>query len=102
MGFIVVYITHRNRREARKVVNYLLERRLIACGNIFPIESSYWWNGEIEESGEVVSLVKTKQENWEGLKSEVERIHPYEVPCIMRVPAQANKAYEDWIRSQTQ
>ena len=101
MSFIVAYITHKDREHAVKVVEHLLERRLVACANIFPIESAYWWKGEVRNEREVVSLVKTRAENWEKLRDEVEGMHPYEVPCIMKLTACANEAYEDWINSET-
>ena len=101
MGFIAVYITHPNAEHAEKVLGKLLEKRLIACANVFPIESSYWWEGEVKNSSEVASIVKTSEEKWEELKSEVERIHPYDVPCIMKLDVEANDAYEEWIESET-
>ncbi len=101
MGFIAVYITHENVEEARKVVSHLLEKKLIACANSFPIESTYWWQGAVQTAHEVVSLVKTRSENWETVRSEVEKIHPYDVPCIMRFDVEANDAYESWIGDST-
>jgi len=101
MEFILVYITHKNRNEARKVVSHLLKRRIIACANIFPIESHYQWKGKIERAKEIVTIVKTRKENWKKVKAEVERIHPYEVPCIMKLDAEANASYESWIRKET-
>jgi len=98
MAFILVYITHKNKADARKVVSHLLKKKIIACANVFPIESSYWWNGRIERAKEVVTIVKTRKENWEKMKSEVERIHPYDIPCIMKLGAEANTPYESWIR----
>ena len=101
MGFIAVYITHPSMREARRVVNHLLEKRLIACANLFPVKSLYRWKGRVENSSEVVSIVKTRRGNWSRLKSEVGRIHGYEVPCIMKLNAEANDAYERWVESET-
>jgi len=101
MGFILVYITHKDRNEARKVVSHLLKRKLVACANIFPIESLYWWKGKVERAKEVVTIVKTRKENWKRVRSEVEKIHPYEVPCIMKLGTEANAPYESWIRKET-
>ncbi|VVB73893.1 Divalent-cation tolerance protein CutA [uncultured archaeon] len=101
MAFVLVYITHKNKAEARKVVSRLLKRRLVACANIFPIESHYRWKGRIEQAKEIVTVLKTKKENWNKVRAEVERIHPYEVPCIMRLDAEANPSYESWIRKET-
>lgn len=97
---ILVYITHKNQEEAEKAVKHLLEKRLVACGNIFPIKSFYLWKGKIENSDEFVSLVKTKKENWGKLKKEVVKIHSYEVPCIIKIDAEANPEFEEWINSE--
>ncbi len=101
MKFIIIYITHKNLKEAKKVAEHLLEKKLIACVNYFPIESAYWWQGKIANSKEIVSLVKTKKENWKKVKIEVEKIHSYDVPCIMKLEVEANRSYVNWIKQET-
>ena len=98
MAFILIYITHKNMEEAKKVVSHLLQKKMIACANFFPIKSAYWWKGKIDETDEVVSIVKTIKGNWKKVKSEVKKIHHYEVPCIMKIDAKANAEYEKWIK----
>jgi periplasmic divalent cation tolerance protein len=99
MAFIFVYITNPNEKHAKKVALHLLKKKLIACANISPIDSLYWWKGNLEESKEYVLIVKTRKENWNKLKTEVKRIHSYSVPCITKINVNANKEYEDWLRS---
>ncbi|HHH53533.1 MAG TPA: divalent-cation tolerance protein CutA [Bacteroidetes bacterium] len=101
MAFLILYVTYKNKDEAKKVGNYLLEKKLIACANYFPIESAYWWNGKIESGDEYVSILKTRQEYWETVKDEIEKIHPYDVPCIIKFKVEANKEYEKWIYKET-
>lgn len=101
MKFIIIYITYPNLKKAKRVSNILLKERLIACVNYFPIESAYWWKGKIENAKEVVSIVKTTKTNWVKLKKAVEATHPYEIPCIMKIEVEANKAYADWIKKET-
>ncbi|USN56850.1 MAG: divalent-cation tolerance protein CutA [Candidatus Peribacteria bacterium] len=86
--------------EAEKVSSHLLQQKSIACVNFFPIKSSYWWKGNIESSDEIVSLLKTKNENWEKVKSEIMKIHPYETPCIIKMSVEANDEYESWINKE--
>ena len=38
MKFSLLYVTHENEEEARKIVSILLSENLIACANIFPIQ----------------------------------------------------------------
>lgn len=101
MGFILVYVTHGDMESARKVAAHLLEKKLVACANFFPIRSAYWWRGKLKHSDEVVSILKTRKANWRRVKKEVESIHPYDVPCIIRIDAEANRSYENWIRDET-
>ena len=101
MGFSIIYITYPDKLTAQRIANELINKRLVACANIFPIDSSYWWKGEINNEGEYVSIVKTRNELVKEVEQQVLKIHPYEVPCIMSMKVNANKAYELWILEQT-
>lgn len=100
-NFIIIYITHNSLAEAKRVAGKLLADHLIACVNYFPIESAYWWKGEVTNSNEIVSLVKTRTENWDKVREAVEALHPYETPCIMKLDVTANQSYVDWIYKET-
>jgi len=97
-GFILIYTTYPDKVTAKKVVKHLLEKRLIACANIFPITSMYWWEGNIQDDKEYVAICKTTEENFENVKKEVESIHSYDVPCIVKIPAEANEKYFNWLK----
>jgi len=101
MEILTLYVTHKNQEEADKVVDYLLEKKLIACANFFPVNSVYQWEGKIERSGEVVSLIKTRKENFEIVRDEILNIHPYETPCILKLDAEVNDSYGKWILGET-
>jgi periplasmic divalent cation tolerance protein len=83
------------------VVDHLLQHRLIACANLFPIESAYWWQGALEHSPEIVSICKTRPEKWEKVRDEVAKVHPYEVPCVVKLGAEASAAFGSWIEEET-
>lgn len=94
---IIIYITYPDLKTAKKIVAALMDSRLIACGNFFPVQSTYWWKGRIENSKEVVSIVKTKIRNWEKVRSAVIKLHPYETPCIMKINVEINDGFGAWI-----
>lgn len=87
--------------EAKKVTSHLLQKKIITCANFFPITSSFWRKGKIDNSNEIVALLKTKKQNWEKVKSKIKKIHSYETPCIMKLDVEANKDYEDWIEDES-
>ena len=98
---ILIYITYPDKATANKISSQLIEQKLVACSNIFPIQSAYWWQGNIENDDEVVGIVKTRESNYEAVQTFVERHHPYEVPCILKFAFTANAAYAKWILEST-
>ena len=99
MNFIFVYITNPTKEEAKKIAKYLLEKKLIACANIFPIDSLYLWKGKIADENEFVLIVKTTEDKFEKVKNEVEKMHSYSIPCVIKIPVSSNKKYFDWLIS---
>ncbi len=99
---ILIYCTHKNKEEAEKIAKHLLEKKLIACANFLPIESAYLWKGKVESGKEYVSLLKTQEKHWSRVKEEIEKIHPYEIPCILKIHVEANSSFEKWIQEETQ
>ena len=97
MNFIFIYITNPTKKEARKIAKHLLEKKLIACANIFPIDSLYWWKGKIAEEKEFVLIAKTKKDNFNRVKKEIEKIHSYTIPCIVKIPVSSNEKYYQWL-----
>ncbi len=102
MRFTLIYTTHKTIEEAQKITDYLLKEKLIACVNFSPITSQYRWKGKIETSHEVVALLKTRLGNWNKVKEYIEKNHPYETPCIIKLAeVEANDSYASWIQEET-
>lgn len=99
---VFAYITTPSEEKAREIARHLLEKRLIGCANIFPIRSLYWWQGKIADEQEAVLIVKTTEGRFDEMKREVERIHPYSVPCIIRLPVEVNDQYAAWLTDEMQ
>ncbi|MBW2980407.1 divalent-cation tolerance protein CutA [Candidatus Woesearchaeota archaeon] len=93
----LIYITCKDEKEARKIAKHLLEKKLIACANFFPINSMYWWEGKIEDDKEFLLLAKTTKKNANKVKDEVKKVHSYDVPCILEIDVDGNKEYIDWV-----
>jgi periplasmic divalent cation tolerance protein len=80
-GFL--YIVAGSVREAEKIGKKLVEEKLVACVNIFPIKSVYRWRGKIERAREVAMIVKTRRELIDRVINRVKKLHSYEVPAIL-------------------
>ncbi|MBD3261074.1 MAG: divalent cation tolerance protein CutA [Candidatus Altiarchaeales archaeon] len=97
---MLAYITCPSQDEAEKIAGQLIEAKLIACANLFPMESIYRWEGDIQNEQEYVLIAKTSGEKFGELKKRVKKIHPYDVPAILKIPVEGEKEYVDWLQGE--
>ncbi|NYT16377.1 MAG: divalent-cation tolerance protein CutA, partial [Methanomassiliicoccales archaeon] len=91
-----------DRDTSEEISRQVLNRRLAACANMFQIQSIYRWEGQVQEENEFAILFKIRDEDFEEMKREVLRLHPYEVPCIVRYQiAEGHAPYLEWISEST-
>ena len=100
---IVVMTTLASTDDAVKLVQTLLERRLVACGSVLPgVRSLYRWQGKVADEQEVVVLLKTRSARLETLKLAFEELHPYKVPELLALPVtEGNAKYLEWINGES-
>ncbi len=99
MSLVLIYVTNPSLAVARRIAKHLLKKKLIACANLFPpIYSMYSWKGKLKQGKEWLVILKTSSAKFEAVKKEIEKIHPYEVPCIVKLPASANRSFEAWVK----
>jgi len=60
-SLVMLYIPCSSEDEAAGLARALLDRNLIACGNVVASRSIYKWNGEIVDGGEFLLVAKTTQ-----------------------------------------
>jgi periplasmic divalent cation tolerance protein len=96
--FISVYITYKNEAEAEMICKELLDKKCIACANLYPVKSMYHWEGKIEKESEYVSELKTHTGKWEEILKIVHAMHSYEVPCIVKKKFEASDGYGTWVK----
>ena len=97
---IVVLVTCRSSREARKIARAVVEKRLAACVNILtvPVESIYSWKEKVENTSEHLLLIKTSVKKLAALEKEVLRLHSYDTPEFIAIALESGSAaYLAWL-----
>jgi len=99
-NFVAILVTCSSRKEATRIVDALLRKRLVACGNVIAgVESKFWWKGKIDKAREVIVILKTVRANFGKAAKEVKRLHSYEVPEIIAIPIIAgSEEYLEWVK----
>lgn len=94
----VVLVTVASRSQGQKIATALVENKLAACVNLFPIESIYIWQGKIEQEQEYQLIVKTDLNKFSELEAKIKTLHDYEVPEIIALPiVEASQSYLNWM-----
>ncbi len=101
MAPIIAFVTVPSRGEAQRIVENLLEKRLIACANIYgPVESHFWWQDKIDKANEILVLLKSDQRLFAKLSKAIKNMHSYDVPEILAVPIlEGFPPYLDWLNT---
>ena len=96
---IVVLSTCASPMEAQRVARALVEKRLAACVNVMPgVQSVYHWKEAVEESEEVLLVIKSSRALFSQLRSEIERLHSYELPEVIAIQiVDGSEGYLTWL-----
>ncbi|MBD3343527.1 MAG: divalent cation tolerance protein CutA [Chitinivibrionales bacterium] len=99
----MVYITTKDKAEARAVGKVLVEEHYAACANIIDgMHSLFFWEGVLEDDSETVLIVKTQTCLVDKLTERVKTIHSYDVPCVVALPITGgNPDYIQWVCKET-
>ena len=103
MAQSLVYMTTESAAEAERIGRALVAERLAACVNIIDgMRSIYWWEGEIQQSGEAILIAKTRAALVDKLTARVGELHEYDCPCVVSLAIDGgNPAFLDWIDAET-
>ncbi len=99
-GKIVVLVTCRSAREARRIARTIVARKLAACANLIstPVESIYRWKGNVESAKEFLLVIKTTRKRFAALRNAVQGLHSYDLPEIIALPiSDGSRKYLAWI-----
>jgi periplasmic divalent cation tolerance protein len=97
-----VYVTAPSMAEAEALARAMLDARLAACGNAWPIRSWYRWEGKQESAEEAALLLKTRRALVPRLAKALRAAHAYDVPCVVAWPIAGGDAdYLAWMKRET-
>jgi periplasmic divalent cation tolerance protein len=97
-NLFVLVTTFPARPEAEKAARLLVEERLAVCAQVGDdIRSWYRWQGQVEQSPEVLLTLKVREDRREACAGRLQALHPYEIPEILAWPvAWAEPGYLAW------
>jgi periplasmic divalent cation tolerance protein len=102
----LVLVTCPNLPEAQKIAEHIVTKKLAACVNILgeqsPLQSLYWWEGQVQQAQEILLLIKTRLDCLPLLEQEIRTIHSYQIFEFIALPIQAgSRDYLSWVAQES-
>ena len=97
-GYLQVVTTTDSQDAAEALARSVVEHRIGACVQVFPVRSFYRWDGVTQDDQEWRIEVKTTATALDALLAHLREQHTYDVPEIIATPIiGGNPAYLSWV-----
>jgi len=88
--------------EAHRIMRAVVERRLAACGQTWPMNSCYRWAGKVVSDEEHVLLLKSVDVHFDEVCEVIRSLHSYDLPSIVMIPLEGfGPGYLEWLLEAT-
>ena len=94
---IVITTLSDNKDIIKNISNELINNHLVASSHITNLESTYWWNNEINKSIEYKLEVRTTINLYDKIEKLIKEMHNYELPEISYYEIKGSKEILNWI-----
>lgn len=98
--YIIVSTTTDTKEKAQEIANTLIDKKLAACVQIEPIESSYFREEKIQTKSEYKLAIKTKDTLFDDIAVHIRMLHTDKIPEIIATPITfITESYAQWMES---
>ena len=95
---VFIYTTCKDIDEAKKLGELIVDKKIAACVDFWPISSYYTWKGSLEYVPQVMLLITTFESKLEEVNQIISENHSYSVPLIAGVDVRRiNHPYKEWM-----
>ena len=95
---IFIYTTCANSDEANSLGKLIIEKKMGACVDYWPVNSMYIDGGGLKELPQTMMMVTTFEPKLEDVNDFISKHHSYSVPLVAGVDVRRiNRAYKEWL-----
>ncbi len=95
---VFIYTTCASSEEAIRLGQLIIDHKMGACVDYWPVNSMYNWEGKIKHVSQVMMSIATFENKLEDVNDLISKQHSYSVPMIAGVDVRRiNRAYREWM-----
>lgn len=85
MQAVELLLTCGSELEARTIADELLDKKLIACAEIFPVTSRFQWKGKIDQNEEYKLVMLSQVKHFDAAEAVIKPLHSYETYVLKMI-----------------
>lgn len=78
MKLVTLTLTCNSAQEGHNIAHSLLTKHLVACVKQMPIQSTFVWQGAIEQTQEILLIMESTADKCSVIEAEVKKLHSYQ------------------------
>ena len=95
---VFIYTTCADSNEAKTLGKLIIENKMGACVDFWPVNSMYNWENSLKEVSQVIMMITTFESKLEEVNDFISKHHSYSVPLIAGIDIRRiNRAYKEWM-----
>lgn len=95
---VFIYTTCESIEEARKLSSLIIDQKIGACVDFWPISSCYNWEGGMKCVEQAMLMITTFETKIEEVNKIISEHHIYSVPLVAGVDVRRiNHPYKEWM-----
>lgn len=96
--FCLIKTAFKSEEDAAKIAKILIDKGLIASGQLKPMRSLYVWKDEMCDESEIELNCFTRGELYSEVEQLINKYHPYELCQVVCLPiADLSEGFAEWI-----
>ena len=98
---VFIYTTCATSEEAKRLAKLIIDTKMGACVDYWPVESMYNWKNKLVQIPHVMLMITTFESKLETVNDLISEHHSYSTPLIAGVDVRRiNRAYKEWMMEQ--
>lgn len=95
---VFIYTTCADPEEAKSLGKLIIDKKIGACVDYWPINSMYNWKNGFKEISQIMLLITTLESKLEEVNNLISKHHSYSAPLIAGLDVRRiNRAYKEWM-----
>jgi periplasmic divalent cation tolerance protein len=87
--------------EAEKLAKLIIEQKIGACVDFWPISSCYNWENKLQTVSQAMLMVTTFEKKLDAVNQIISDNHTYSIPLIAGVDVRRiNHPYKEWMMNE--